>query len=217
VPLTVRRIHPEEYAEVAELTARVYLDEGYGSTDYEPALRMVASRDASAVVLVALLDEELVGAVTVATRLGEWAEHAVPGEAVIRMLAVDPRARRSGAGSALVQACIEQSRADDCRLIRLSTEPGMTVAHRLYERAGFVRTPSYDWSPVPGVDLRGYAMTLVPWCDQCGEEITPEGHEACRRGLDPPRFCGHCRRRMVVQVTPTGWTAKCVEHGVLSS
>ena len=25
------------------------------------------------------------------------------------------------------------------------------------------------------------------------------------------------RRRMVVQVTPTGWTARCVEHGVLTS
>jgi ribosomal protein S18 acetylase RimI-like enzyme len=213
VPLTVRRIRAEEYDEVAELTARVYLDEGYGSADYEPALRMVASRDASALVLVAMLDDKLVGAVTIATHGGEWAEGAVAGEAVIRMLAVDPRERGSGAGRALVSACIAQAKADDCRLIRLSTEPGMAAAHRLYERVGFVRTPSYDWSPVPAVDLLGYVLTLLPWCDQCGRELTPEGHDACRRGLDPPRFCGHCRRRMVVQVTPTGWTARCVEHG----
>ena len=52
--------------------------------------------------------------------------------------------------------------------------------------------------------------------DDFGEALTPEGHDACRRGLDPPRFCGHCRRRMVVQVTPTGWTARCVEHGTTS-
>ena len=216
MPLTVRRIRPEEYDAVAELTARVYLDEGYGSADYEPALRSVAGRDASAEVLVALLDDKLVGAVTVATRGGEWAEHAVPGEAIIRMLAVDPRQRGSGAGSALVQACIDRARADGCRLVRLSTEPAMAVAHRLYDRAGFVRTPSYDWIPHPGVQLLGYVLTLLPWCDQCGEALTPEGHEACRRALDPPRFCGHCRRRMVVQVTPTGWTAKCVEHGLRS-
>ena len=54
------------------------------------------------------------------------------------------------------------------------------------------------------------------YCDQCGEPADGEGHEACarRRELEPPRYCGHCRRRMVVQVTPRGWTAKCVEHGV---
>jgi len=33
------------------------------------------------------------------------------------------------------------------------------------------------------------------------------------RELEPPRFCPACRRRMVVQVTPAGWSASCVEHG----
>jgi ribosomal protein S18 acetylase RimI-like enzyme len=216
VPLTVRRATPEEYDAVADLTARVYVDEEHAPEDYVPALRSVASRAASATVLVALLDDRLVGAVTVATRGGEWAEQAVPGEAVIRMLVVDPAARGAGAGEALVQACIAQARADGCRLVRLSTQPSMVAAHRLYARAGFTRAPSYDWSPVPGVDLLGYVLPLVPWCDRCGEALTAEGHDACRRGLDPPRFCGHCRRRMVVQITPAGWTAKCVEHGTTS-
>jgi hypothetical protein len=56
-----------------------------------------------------------------------------------------------------------------------------------------------------------------PFCDQCGE---PGGdHPACaaRRELEPPRYCSRCRRRMVVQVLPRGWTARCVEHGVLTS
>ena len=26
-------------------------------------------------------------------------------------------------------------------------------------------------------------------------------------------YCSRCRRRMVVQVLPTGWTARCSEHG----
>ncbi|NUU25440.1 MAG: hypothetical protein HOV68_28630 [Streptomycetaceae bacterium] len=54
------------------------------------------------------------------------------------------------------------------------------------------------------------------YCDQCGEPVDAAGHAACarRRELEPPRYCAHCRRRMVVQVTPHGWTAKCVEHGV---
>jgi ribosomal protein S18 acetylase RimI-like enzyme len=211
----VRRSRLDDHAAVAELTAAVYRGEGFSSADYEPALRDVTSRAASATVLVAEVDGRLVGAVTVATRGGEWAEQAVPGEAVIRMLVVAADARGSGAGEALVRACLDVAREDGCTLVRLSSQEDMTAAHRLYERLGFRRTPTFDWSPVPGLFLRTYALPLVPWCGQCGEALTPEGHAACRRRaeLDPPRFCGSCRRRMVVQVTPTGWTARCVEHG----
>ena len=95
----------------------------------------------------------------------------------------------------------------------------MTAAHRLYERLGFQRTPSFYWSPVPGLRLRTYALPLAPWCGQCGEALTPEGHAGCRRAaeLDPPRYCAQCRRRQVVQVTPAGWTARCSEHGTSRS
>ena len=218
MPTTVRRAAPADHAAVAELTASVYRGEGFSSADYEPALRDVASRAASATVLVGEVDGRLVGAVTVATRGGEWAEQSVPGEAVIRMLVVSAEARGGGAGEALVRAALDVAREDGCTLVRLSSQEEMTAAHRLYERLGFVRTPSFDWYPVPGLFLRTYALPLVPWCGQCGEALTPEGHAACRRSaaLDPPRFCGECRRRMVVQVTPTGWTAKCSEHGLTS-
>jgi len=54
------------------------------------------------------------------------------------------------------------------------------------------------------------------FCDQCGEPL-PGGtaHPRCAaaRELEPPRYCPACRRRLVVQVLPTGWTARCVEHG----
>jgi GNAT superfamily N-acetyltransferase len=191
--------------------------EGYSSPEYEPQLRDVGSRMTEATVLVALLGEDLVGAVTVATRMGPWAEQAVVGEAVIRMLVVARSARGSGAGEALVRACLDAARADGCTMVRLSSQENMTAAHRLYTRLGFVRTPPYDWSPVPGLELMTFGLPLVPWCGQCGRELTVEGHEPCRRAasLDPPRYCGQCRRRMVVQVTPTGWSARCVEHGTV--
>jgi hypothetical protein len=56
----------------------------------------------------------------------------------------------------------------------------------------------------------------VTFCDQCGEDASLAHHEACaqRRALEPPRYCPQCRRRMVVQVLPLGWSARCVEHGV---
>lgn len=56
------------------------------------------------------------------------------------------------------------------------------------------------------------------YCDRCGEPADVGDHHACEaaRALEPPRYCAQCRRRMVVQVVPTGWTATCVEHGTLS-
>ena len=53
------------------------------------------------------------------------------------------------------------------------------------------------------------------YCDQCGEPVPGVDHSACaaRSTLEPPRYCAQCRRRMVVQVTPSGWTARCSQHG----
>jgi hypothetical protein len=55
------------------------------------------------------------------------------------------------------------------------------------------------------------------FCDQCGEPAGEHPDCARRRSLEPPRYCARCRRRMVVQVLPRGWTARCSEHGVLTS
>ncbi|ORT53111.1 hypothetical protein [Frankia sp. KB5] len=56
------------------------------------------------------------------------------------------------------------------------------------------------------------------FCDRCGQLASVGSHEACLRAreLEPPRYCRACRRRMVVQVTPVGWSARCAEHGLLS-
>jgi hypothetical protein len=58
------------------------------------------------------------------------------------------------------------------------------------------------------------------FCDQCGKPTADaDAHGACaaRRELEPPRYCPQCARRMVVQIVPTGWTARCSVHGELSS
>jgi NADH pyrophosphatase NudC (nudix superfamily) len=40
---------------------------------------------------------------------------------------------------------------------------------------------------------------------------------AVRLGLEPPRYCAECGRRMIVQVRPDGWAATCSRHGELDS
>lgn len=156
----IRPVEPAEVEAVAELTAAVYLGEGYSDQTYEPALRDVAGRVATATVLVAVRKGEVVGAVTVATRLGPWAEQAGAGEAVVRMLVVGPDARGCGVGEALVRAAVARAQADGCSMVRLSSQDDMLAAHRLYRRLGFVRTPALDWSPVPGLLLRAFELPV---------------------------------------------------------
>ena len=50
-----------------------------------------------------------------------------------------------------------------------------------------------------------------------GELTGGDSPTAARLGLEPPRFCAHCGRRMVVQVRPDGWWAQCSRHGRVDS
>lgn len=47
--------------------------------------------------------------------------------------------------------------------------------------------------------------------------IDPARFTAARAGLEPPRFCTQCGRRMIVQIAPDGWWARCSRHGTLDS
>ncbi|WP_075743622.1 MULTISPECIES: hypothetical protein [Actinoalloteichus] len=60
-------------------------------------------------------------------------------------------------------------------------------------------------------------MAEDDFCGWCGAaRSTPHANGCARRRIvDPPRFCAHCARRMVVQVTPAGWSARCSVHGEL--
>jgi hypothetical protein len=40
---------------------------------------------------------------------------------------------------------------------------------------------------------------------------------SARAGLEAPRYCQLCGRRMVVQVRPDGWDARCSRHGTIDS
>ncbi|MEU6240061.1 GNAT family N-acetyltransferase [Streptomyces sp. NPDC047024] len=164
----IRQARPDEYAELGEITAQAYLQDGlldFGEGDaYLAELRNVAKRAAAAEVLVAVRDGVLLGGVTFVPSGGPMADIAGAGEAEIRMLAVAHAGRGQGAGEALVRACVERARAvEGCVRVVLSTQPTMRAAHRIYARLGFVRTPERDWNPMPGlleIALLTYEFTL---------------------------------------------------------
>ena len=160
-----RRCAAADFGPIAELTAGVYRDEGLAPEEYLAQLADVAGRAEQAELLVARDrgrrgTSDVVGSVALVLA-GEFGEVlASDEEAGFRMLVVGPAVRGRGVGELLVRACLDRARAAGKRRMVLSTDPRMTSAHRLYERLGFTRLPERDWSPLPGVRLRVYALDL---------------------------------------------------------
>jgi ribosomal protein S18 acetylase RimI-like enzyme len=142
----IRDVAPDEHKQVGDLTVGAYaalpVDHLWGG--YDDEIRAVAERLERADVLVAVLDDELVGAVTYASDPeSPWTEWNEPGEAQIRLLAVDPGVQGRGIGEALVRACIERARREGMTIL-LHTTNHMPGAQRLYTRMGFMRRPDRD-------------------------------------------------------------------------
>src|SRR5665811_884872 len=155
----------DRHATLGELVVAAYrsLPE-FDEPGYEPELRDVARRAREAVVLVAVdaaADRRLLGCVTyVPGPESPWAELLGPGEAAIRMLAVDATARGRGVGTALAAACIARAREDGRAAVFLHSLAYMRAAQAIYARLGFIRRPDRDWEPVPGIRLLGFALAL---------------------------------------------------------
>jgi ribosomal protein S18 acetylase RimI-like enzyme len=161
--MRIRRARAEDIAAVGEVTVAAYADFTAGDADgYVQHLRDAATRDREAELWVATPDDsdEILGTVTITPPGSPWREIGRDGEGEFRMLAVAPTAQGQGVGSALVDLVLNRFRTDGASAVVMSTLPVMVSAHRIYERAGFVRDPDRDWSPLPGVDLISYRVDL---------------------------------------------------------
>jgi GNAT superfamily N-acetyltransferase len=163
VPLTVREARgADEIAAAGAVALAAYeaADLLAPESTYRETLKDAAARAAGALLLVAVEDDRVVGTATYVAGPGPMHEISAPDEAEFRMLAVAPEAAGRGVGAALVAELVSRARADGAVRLVCSSQRAMTTAHRLYARAGFVRDPARDWSPVPGVDLLAFALDL---------------------------------------------------------
>jgi len=170
--MEIRPIRTDEHAELGEITVRSYrhLVGAASLGGYEEVLVDVTSRTRDCDVLVALnIEGRIIGGVTYVPGPGtSMSEFSDPTAAGIRHLAVDPEFQGSGAGRALVDACIERARHQHRDVVRLHSTPPMVIARAMYEHLGFVRTPEFDlffdeepYSPEEPLHLIAYALFLV--------------------------------------------------------
>lgn len=161
--MRLRRARPADHAAVGTLTVAANQPFLLGPEDpYRERLADAGARDREAELWVATAtdSEEVLGTVTLCPPGSPWREIAAADEAEFRMLAVAPDARGRGVGAALLELVLRRAREDGCRGVVLSSLGEMAAAHRLYTRAGFVRDPARDWSPLPGVDLVAFVRAL---------------------------------------------------------
>ncbi len=113
---------------------------------YRQDILNVRGRLSDSELIVAELDGDLVGAVTLYLH-GSPSLPWPKGWAAIRLLGVLPAFRKKGVGLALMDECVRRCRRVGLNTIGLHTTTAMAVARRLYERMGFVRVPQYDFAP----------------------------------------------------------------------
>ncbi len=219
----IRPVQPDEYDAVSQLCVDAYLAAGTVKPDdpYLPFLRDTAERvsDPQAEVLVLTDGDGLAGTVTLCPFGSALTQVCGPGEVEPRVLAVAPDRARQGIAAKLIAASEDWARDNGMQTVTVCVAEHNAVGHNLYRKLGFTRQPERDWVANEGVTLQTYTRAVsespTVFCPRCGGELDSGSHTACQQALDlePPRYCAICRRRMIVQVTPTGWTARCKEHG----
>jgi GNAT superfamily N-acetyltransferase len=147
----VREASRHDYDALRSLFERFYREEGFTAEAIERiehSLRDVLSREDTA-AFVALIGEEVVGGAAMSTTFG--LETGLCGE--LQDLYVEPEARRRGAGSALVDACVMWAERMGCVDVEIVLTPKAREDKGLldwYAKHGFKDTGRTIW----GRDLR---------------------------------------------------------------
>jgi N-acetylglutamate synthase-like GNAT family acetyltransferase len=134
---TIRQgLRPGDIGAVTRLHGILYEREHGLDHRIEASVAERMARDADAMVRsegaalwVAQRDGEIVGAIGMSDEGG--------GVARLRWFIVAPQARRTGAGSRLLERALSWARDKDMHLVRLFTIGTLVDAARLYRRAGF--------------------------------------------------------------------------------
>lgn len=158
---TLRNFTPEDTAAVNRLALEAFKE--YQSVYSEWAafskhIGEIAALSASGELIVATIDDTLVGAVVYVGPDRPKAPIFDQSWAIIRMLVVQPESRGSGIGRALTEECIYRARRDKASCIALHTTPVMKVALTMYQRMGFEFLE--DVPPIFGVPYGIYLKQL---------------------------------------------------------
>ncbi len=163
----VRDADASEYTLIEEVTQAAY--EEYATVMPEPLwevywLHVLATLKEKGQVerLVAMDISGIVGSVLLYPPLANAYDGVTVTASMpeVRLLAVLPRARGQGVGTALMDGCMRRARHMGATQLGLHTMEVMQAAVHMYKRMGFVHTPSLDFRPTENVLVKGYRRRL---------------------------------------------------------
>lgn len=155
--LSIRDALPEELDALGRLLIEVYSTlEGFPTPAEQPNYYAMladvgrfAAKPGTRVLVAVTPQEKLAGGVVYVGNMTEYgsggAAGSVKNAAGIRLLGVSRQNRARGAGRALTNACIQLAIQARRSQVILHTTQAMTVAWRLYETLGFVRSEDLDF------------------------------------------------------------------------
>jgi ribosomal protein S18 acetylase RimI-like enzyme len=162
----IREARPEDDAAVGELLIEAYatqyaakLPEVVVTEERKRTLRDVASKRAGAWVLVAEVDGEVVGTVTLFPPGAPDSEAWTPNTADLRHLATAVRYHGKGLSVPLMDAAERLARQRGLDAVALHVRKGNTGVARMYQRRGYARTPEGDLV-LPTLSLEAYLLRL---------------------------------------------------------
>ena len=163
-PLTIRPMHDGDVAAETALIERAFAAGPYGhltvSDERRAFERDAVGRAASGTVLVALAGDRLVGTASLLRAGTPYSRVAMPGEAEVRLVAVDPGEQGAGIGRSLMRVSLEAALAWGADALVLDTGARNTRAQALYERLGFVREPGRDAAVSAGDGVDSFVYTF---------------------------------------------------------
>lgn len=143
----LRGARPSDVHTVGELTVQAYLAGQHLEVGdpYEVTLRDVGTR--LDITIIAELNGEVVGSVTVCPNTHPAAEISGDDEWEFRFLAIRPDSWGGGIARRLIAECELRATQAGAAAIAISVIDQNERAHQLYQRLGYVRAPERDWSP----------------------------------------------------------------------
>jgi len=169
VNCVIRNANPDEFEEIGQLMFRTYSQlEGFPGVDEHPHYYKMLSNIGSftekpSVELLVAVNEnnEVLGTVVYIGKMEYYGSRGISiteGDCVgFRLLAVSPDARGLGIGKTLCQFCIDRAKLAGAKKMIIHTTKAMSIAWKMYERMGFVRSPELDFSQN---DLRIFGLKL---------------------------------------------------------
>lgn len=138
---------PEEDREIISLLIHAYVKDGYTDESYAEKMFVPAKlRERGDIILARSSLGELLGMIICVRPTSPSRQVAKADEAEIHLLAVHHKARRQGIASQLIVVCEQRAFSFGYSKIVLSTQQTMGNAHHVYERLGYQRNPTRNWS-----------------------------------------------------------------------